>query len=453
MANIKQKLEAISLMSVISLILPAFSFGKTFNPNNIISDYDLTNYNSMSVGAIQEFLDKKGYLGQMTFENFFGEKSTTAELIYKYANQFKINPQYLIVTLQKEQSLIEKPLEKITQRDLDWATGFGVCDNCSKDDPAIQIYKGFDNQVYHAARRNRDYINNPTVFNYQVGKTSKIDEIYVTPENQATANLYIYTPHIHGNENFFNLWTKYFSEKLPEYTLATTDENNTIWLIKDNIKYPFYTHSAVNTRFNADNIIKVSKYELEKYQLGQAISHDNYSLFRDITSGDYYLLDDNKLRKLYSEKALKTANINTKSVTLVNINSLKYEFGEDITEKTKYATGALVEDLDFGGYWFVKDNKKHFIATNELLKLKYPNTKATKIPHNTLVSFAISGDDTLKTGTLISDSNNTIYIIANSERIEITPEKLEKLGYNKKNIIKVSDETLLLHPKAFLLAK
>lgn len=436
------------IIATFLLSLPTLSFAKTFNKNNIISDYDLTNYNSMSLQEIQNFLDKKGYLGQMTFENFFGEKSTTAELIYKYAHQFQINPQYLIVTLQKEQSLIEKPLEKITQRDLDWATGFGVCDNCSKDDPAIQIYKGFDNQVYHAARRNRDYIEKSSIFNIQVGKTSIIDGEKITPENQATANLYIYTPHIHGNENFFNIWTNYFSKQLPNETLVKLKDQPGVWLIKGTNRYPFLTYSALTSRYSPDNIITISSSELSRYTISSPIEYDNYSLLRNNISGEYYLLDDNILRPIESESIIKKLNIN--KVTLISEEKINlFNIGEKITEETKYPTGAVLKNTETSEYWFVKNNTKHYISTLELLKIKYKDAKIIDTTTKELSKYKTSGDDTLPNNTIVTINTGEIFLITDSMRQKISKEELIDMGYNLDNIIKISDDTLIIHPIVF----
>ncbi|MEZ7821253.1 MAG: hypothetical protein QMB51_03015, partial [Patescibacteria group bacterium] len=332
----------IILLTTTILMLPIFSQALTFDPNNIISDYDMQNYKSMSLSDIQSLLDGKGYLGKMMFENYFGELTPAAEIIYKYANQFKISPKYIITTLQKEQSLIEAPLENIEQKDLDWAMGYAVCDSCSKSDPAIQKYKGFDNQVYNAARRNREYYETPNKIKIQVGKECTVDNIKVIPQNQATVNLYTYTPHLNGVQNFFDIWNKYFTKYYPDGTLLAEKGKPGIWLIQDGLRRPFMNEAAFYTRYNKNNVIYTFASDLEKYEIGRPIKFSNYSLFRTKENGNIYMLDNDVLRKISSINVFKNIGFNTAEISNVSLNDIgEYSIGDDIDEKTKSI---------FGGY-------------------------------------------------------------------------------------------------------
>ncbi|MEN9378840.1 MAG: hypothetical protein RJB15_518, partial [Pseudomonadota bacterium] len=51
--------------------------------------------------------------------------------------------------LQKEQSLVTD--DTPTQKQLDWAAGYGVCDACSMNDPSLQRFRGFAIQTRRAA--------------------------------------------------------------------------------------------------------------------------------------------------------------------------------------------------------------------------------------------------------------------------------------------------------------
>jgi len=156
---------------------------------------------------------------------------TAAQIIKDVSDACGINPQVLIVLLQKEQSLITDtwPLK----RQYDSATGFD-CPDTAPCDPA---YAGFFYQVYHAARQFKVYKAYPNSYNYISGRTNRIywhpdlsrcgsSQVYI--ENQATAALYIYTPYrpnqaalnnlygtgnscsSYGNRNFWRLFTDWF---------------------------------------------------------------------------------------------------------------------------------------------------------------------------------------------------------------------------------------------------
>lgn len=192
---------------------------------------------------------------------------TAAQIINDVAKACNINPQVLIVLLDKEQSLITDnwPLD----RQLRNATGF-ACPDTAPCDPA---YEGFFYQVYYAARQFKVYQALPNNYNYIAGRTQtvyyhpgpckvfssgKCTEYYVRSgrdstkpdigycgstqlyiQNQATAALYIYTPYqpnqsaldnlygsgdmcgAYGNRNFWRIFTDWFgSTKTPSYYWA-----------------------------------------------------------------------------------------------------------------------------------------------------------------------------------------------------------------------------------------
>src|SRR5690606_29621676 len=97
-----------------------------------------------------------------------GGQKTSAQIIYDAARACNINPQVLIVLLQKEQSLISD--------DWPWpiqyrsATGYG----CPDTAPCDSEYYGFFNQVYQAAKAFKRYAANPTNYNYRAGRNNTI---------------------------------------------------------------------------------------------------------------------------------------------------------------------------------------------------------------------------------------------------------------------------------------
>ncbi|MBI3627111.1 hypothetical protein HY224_03630, partial [Candidatus Uhrbacteria bacterium] len=140
------------LVSLFFPLVPAQAIGN-FSPNFIISDAQMTDYQSMGLAAIQKFLEEKGsFLASFITEHIDGGKRTAAEIIFLAANNYKINPKFLLTTIQKEQSLVEDATP--TQYQLDWAAGYGRCDDqsaCSSDNMAVQKFKGFAKQLDYAA--------------------------------------------------------------------------------------------------------------------------------------------------------------------------------------------------------------------------------------------------------------------------------------------------------------
>jgi len=165
-----------------------------FDPNRILEDSDIYNVNGMEYGQMVAFLRSKGALADARQVDIDGVEKPVPVIIWRVATTHRINPKYLLALLEKEQSLVENKAP--TQKQFDWATGYGVCDSCSMSSPAVLKYRGFANQLEWAARQHRRPV---------VGNTRVIDGVNVTPENTATAALYSYTPHFAGNQHLVTI--------------------------------------------------------------------------------------------------------------------------------------------------------------------------------------------------------------------------------------------------------
>jgi len=129
---------------------------------------------------------------------------SAAQIIYNAAQAYQINPQVLLTILQKEQGLVTDTWPWLDE--YKYATGF----NCT-DTGGCNGYAGFFQQVDTGAKQLRNYLNNPTSFNYLVGSNKIYYNVLsacssysmVNIQNQATAALYDYTPY-QPNSNVLN---------------------------------------------------------------------------------------------------------------------------------------------------------------------------------------------------------------------------------------------------------
>lgn len=257
-----------------------------FTPGNIIDDYTFTNRNSMNVGQIQTFLNSKvpncdtngtqtsefgggtraqwaaarGYSPPFTCLKDYSENGrSAAQIIYDAAQAYNVNPQVLIVLLQKEQGLVTDtwPL----QGQYRTATGYGCPDTAACDSQ----YFGLTNQLTWSAKMFRAIMtNSPTWYtpyvlgnNYiQWSPTSSCGGSTVNIMNRATQALYNYTPYqpnqaalnagygtgdgcsAYGNRNFYLYFSDWFgSTKADGYTLAISDDGNpTQYVIYSGVK-------------------------------------------------------------------------------------------------------------------------------------------------------------------------------------------------------------------------
>lgn len=247
-----------------------------FNPARIIDDGPFFNKNTMNTGDIQNFLNAKvpncrsGYTCLKNYSQSFpttaadsycggisGGTKSAANIIFDVAQACGVNPQTILVLLQKEQSLVtdDWPVD-IQYRS---ATGFGCPDTAACDSQ----YYGFFNQVYRAARQFKRYVALPTQYNYAAGRTSFIGYnpnsgcggSNVAIQNGATAALYNYTPYqpnpatlaanpgqtvncgAYGNLNFWRYFNDWFGPSTGTgYILARNQDDNSQWVIYNNIK-------------------------------------------------------------------------------------------------------------------------------------------------------------------------------------------------------------------------
>ena len=198
-----------------------------FDPGFIISDYTMSNYNSMTQAEIQAFLTNKNpcdnhdyaYYQALTANNpgviwhwkdghfvciseelfgdgmVIGEGKTAAQIIYETAQEYKINPQVLLVLIQKESSLITDPIPN--NYDYRAMTGFG----CPDTAPCDAKYFGFKNQIRKAAWLFREVLdggwtNYPLGENYvQYNPNAGCGGSIVNIRSLATSALYRYTPY------------------------------------------------------------------------------------------------------------------------------------------------------------------------------------------------------------------------------------------------------------------
>ena len=164
-----------------------------------------------------------------------GTNELASHVLYNVAQACHVNPQVLLVLLQKEQGLItaKDPTAAIYRK----ATGYGCPDTSTCDSK----YYGYVNQLFQAGHHFHSYVDPANNYTYQAGRTVAIAykpanqlpaggcaSPAVTIQNNATAALYNYTPYqpnaaalanlygggdgcsSYGNRNFWVYFTDWF---------------------------------------------------------------------------------------------------------------------------------------------------------------------------------------------------------------------------------------------------
>ena len=421
-----------------------------FNPHFIISDEETQDSRSWTRGDIQNFLDSKGsYLRQLVTPDFTGAVKTAADIIYDAAQNYQINPKVLLVTLQKEQSLITD--DAPTQKQLDWATGYAVCDSCSMTDPGIQSHKGFGMQVDNAAGVLRWYYDNKDKsFVKKKDIPTRIDNQEVVPQSWATAFLYTYTPHLHGNQNFWRIWQTWFSQVYPNGSLLQSASSTEVWLIQNGARRKFASRTALITRADPRLVVMVPDIELNNYQLGPEISFPNYSLLK--TPATTYLLDYDTLRPFASDEVVRKLGYNPQEIIEVNDADLAgYVTGLVITASTTAPHGVVYQITDLNNaYYLLKDNILTPIPEAKMVEVNFKNLEIEKHKLKDLAQYEIADLPVKFTdGTLLQiKDSNLIYVVDKGQKRRIADnETFKALGYKKSNIIPVALVTAMNIPE------
>lgn len=158
---------------------------------------------------------------------------SAAQVVSKVATACDINPQVLLVLIQKEQGLLTASGDSLTARDYEAAAGY----DCPDHERCNPQFAGFFAQLYGAATQFQDYRLAPEA--YQVVAGVPVQLAYspdtacgtgeLTAANQATAGLYNYTPYqpnataayggndctSWGNWNFYGYFRAFFGDPTP----------------------------------------------------------------------------------------------------------------------------------------------------------------------------------------------------------------------------------------------
>ena len=231
-----------------------------FDPGYLISDLQFYDRNGMTESEIQSFLASKSgtcqnsrcldILRQDTAARSANEQCRSfssgsdervSRIIYRVQQACGIAAQVLLVTLQKEQSLVTSTAP--SQRAVDFALGY----DCPDTAPCNVEYAGIGPQLYSAAWQFQRYRLNPSWYNNQIGTeyiqyhpNTSCGTKRVVIRNAATAGLYNYTPYTpnsaamsnlygtgdscssYGNRNFWRLYTDWFGNPTGQLSSAVS---------------------------------------------------------------------------------------------------------------------------------------------------------------------------------------------------------------------------------------
>ena len=243
--------------ALVAVQAPQAAQAASFDAGNIISDANFYDANAMSQPQIQAFLEAQvpscgnGNCLRLkrtdtssrpadamcrAYQGAAGE--LTSQILFKVQQACSISAKVLLVTLQKEQTLVTATAPSDAR--IDRAMGYACPDDASRPGYCDPAYAGLYNQLYRAAWQLKRYGNPAGTSNYftwyPVGQVAQVrynpnaacgsSGVYIS--NAATAALYYYTPYqpnaaalanltgtgdacsAYGNRNFWRFYTSWF---------------------------------------------------------------------------------------------------------------------------------------------------------------------------------------------------------------------------------------------------
>ena len=330
----------------LTAITPAAALdGKNFDPGLIISDSVFFDFGTMTAADIQRFLESqvpvcgssptgmpclKNYktdtpekIAEVGKCNYMAPQKniSAAQIIYNISRACGINPRVLLVTLQKEQGLVQARIPSPYMYRA--AMGYG----CPDSDPGIcgKVWTGLFNQLYKAAGQYQWYGDPNGSFTYlRPGRQVSISyhptasrncgKLTFTLKNQATANLYYYTPFVpnkaslsnlrgtgdtcssYGNRNFWRFYWDWFGSPIGGGFLLKSSTSDP-YFISNDIKYPLSDPDLVSELAPLGPLGEISKEYLDSFKTGIPMTRlvktapvNNVSTYYFISDGKKYLV-------------------------------------------------------------------------------------------------------------------------------------------------------------------
>lgn len=246
--NVFKLITALSLATIISFMQSSSAFA--YSNSNMIDDAVFDDYTIMSLSQIRQFINERPNTCLAEAGNIFAKplnyfdydsnnKVDAARVVYIASQYWEINPQVILATLQKEQSLLtdNNCQDSYGNNSLKKAMGYGCFEGPGAECPLPQ-YSGFSKQVMKGSwqlKFNKERAIGNIMWNSEEGdqyltysgpftegtrQTSINSSIvyydgYWTIDGQSikiktggTASLYSYTPHL--NQSFPGIFETYF---------------------------------------------------------------------------------------------------------------------------------------------------------------------------------------------------------------------------------------------------
>ncbi len=492
---LNKKIHNIFLISATFLMMLFFIFGlinpakaATFNPNNLITDSAFTNKNSMSPAEIENYFRVKGsYFYNYTVPEYVsvpypyrdgsgnpawgsvnvrqinagnGQTATLyskklSQLIWDESQAHNINPQVIIVLMQRESSSITQNNISNTRKAWPIFYGFNETMASFQYDQATSraravSYGGAGQQIARATLWLKLYYDDANLNPFS------IDGQTITPLSKATRILYIYTPHIYnGNYNFWNYMNAWFAGGLPlssspaNYHFAPIPETSLkkyqigeVWkyyLIYNEKRY-FLGSVGSNTSnygYPARTAVVMTQEQYASYEDGAGMGIEHY--VRN-SAGDNYLVVGGLKYKVYPTDCFKQRwgfdKLSPATLPLELLNAIP-------DAPTTYLTGYARGHIYLSRYYIDLGGQKYKIYNNSVFRARwgFKTSDMIVLPEYFLKQMNSRG---YLSGLVKNVSNSQVYYIDLGKKYPIykTSSFWNRWGFNKSDVVTISNMQL-----------
>jgi hypothetical protein len=451
-----------------------------FDPNVLVPDARFNDTQSLDgAEGVQKFLESKGSLLANTAPDFLihlnepsdpavklalgdpewnlGRLRTAAELIWDASQASGLNPQVILVMLNKEQGLVTTAQctdSNVLQRELNHAMGFACPDGsgCGNLFPGFyyQLFGNVDtdgNKYLGATKSLMRSFNTPggrgpnlngapaqvgdqvALGNTLGGYDGIASQQTVTIGNRATAALYRYTPHVfNGNYNFWNFFTSWF--KYPNGTLIASTLDGITYVIEDGSLQRVPSFVAVSRQLDLSTAIKFTPVELADYPTGPAYGPIDGTV---ITAGNRLFAFLDGIMHPVTGFVLAQRKLDANQpLTVAGDEFSLFAPGPQLTP----TDGTVLRGLANPDVYLVVNGtlKKFSAFTFKQLKAE---KSVQSVTDDEVAIYPKQGYVAPLAGTLIKPpAGEGAYVMdAGGERHPLTPELFKNLGYKSKNVV------------------
>jgi len=464
-----------------------------FNPSKLIEDSIFSDTQTFGGPAgIQKFLESKNSPLANTNSAFLvklkepdvqmlkqgledpqpnlGRLRTAAELIWDASVQSGLNPQVILTTLNKEQSLItgrQNASENEMQKALNNAMGFDCPDatGCGNILPGFyfQLFGNYDsqgNRYLGAARSLMKSFNTSggrgPQFNgsvSKVGDTITLDNNtggpfnappnqILTLGNRATAALYRYTPHVfNGNYNFwrfFNAWFRYANG-----TLLSLANDAKTYIIQNGTRQLVPNFVAQARGLNIASKIIASPNELESYPVDKVYGPADNTIIKNPADNSQYVFIAN-IKHPVSDFVLNQRGLNPATALVVSADELTmFDAGNVLPP----ADGTVIKGKKDAAVYLVDQGTIKLFSGYTFTQRKIAAKNVVQVPDEEITTYQKNGYVAPLDNTLIkAQGSAAVYVVEKGLKRPILADIFKIRAFAVKNVATLSTEEVSALP-------